>query len=371
MAEGSAPAAKICAACKKDVSSIPRTKDAQGRYVCKPCVEKLKARAAQAKPAQPKPAPANAVAPAEEDVMSMLLSDAPGVELCPNCGGGFNVGSKICIRCGYDKASGKAMKVQVETLPKERGEPSAAGKSFAAAYMVMADSPMGWLFAAGGALVGGLIGAGAYSYIMTSSGYEVFLVAVLIGFLAGVGGWLPVRWSASTSHGVIAAAVAMVCIIGGRYFAISQFADEEVERITRNVKVDDENMIAMVGRDVAKEFSAQGKNYQWPEESDPTTATGEADFPAPIWTEAAARFEKMDEAAKAEKRVVAERELRIAIQEFKSEAADSMFSESLNQRSTGLGFRKRTGWGGYIKWGLVGICVAFAVGSGFNNPFND
>src|SRR5437867_10526512 len=32
--------AKICVACGEDCSNRPRTKDAKGRYFCKPCYEK-------------------------------------------------------------------------------------------------------------------------------------------------------------------------------------------------------------------------------------------------------------------------------------------------------------------------------------------
>jgi hypothetical protein len=372
MADGSASVAKVCAGCSKDVSKLPRTKDAKGRYLCQDCLAKLKAKGTDGKSGDAKPAAtakAPKAAPVEVDVMSKLLADTPGVELCPNCGGGITVGSKICLRCGFNKETGKAMKVQVELAPKERGEPSKAGQGFIAAYRAMADTPLGWLFAAGGSLIGGLIGAGAYSYIMTSSGYEVYIVAVLIGMLAGAGGLLTVRWSASTSHGVVCAIVALACIIGGRYFAISQFADEFVEKVTRDVKVEDDDIIAVIGRDVHREFSAQGKNYQWPEDSDPATASEEFEFPAPIWAEAKGRFEKMDEAAKTEKKAVAEAELKRAIEDFRSEATGAAFSESLNQ--TRGGFRRRSGWGAYIKWMLVGVCVAFAIGSGFNNPFND
>jgi hypothetical protein len=131
MAEATSSAAKVCAACSKDVSSLPRTKDAQGRYFCKECVDKLKAKAA-AKSAPDKPAAsAPAAAPGEHDVMAKLLSDTPGVELCPNCGGGVTVGSKICVRCGFNKETGKAMKVVVERAAKDKEEKtSKRGGSF-------------------------------------------------------------------------------------------------------------------------------------------------------------------------------------------------------------------------------------------------
>jgi len=115
MAEVSSSAAKVCAACAKDVTNLPRTKDAQGRYFCKDCLAKLKTKANQA------------AKPAEQDaVMSKLLSDSPSVELCPNCGGGIQSNAKICIRCGYNKETGKAMRVQVERAKQDK-EPKSGG----------------------------------------------------------------------------------------------------------------------------------------------------------------------------------------------------------------------------------------------------
>lgn len=120
MAESvSSAAAKVCAACSKDVTNLPRTKDGQGRYFCKPCVDKLKAKSAKA--------PAQAETPEDTDVMAKLLASSPGVELCPNCGGGINVGAKICVRCGFNKESGKAMKVVVERAKQEK-EPKVKGR---------------------------------------------------------------------------------------------------------------------------------------------------------------------------------------------------------------------------------------------------
>jgi hypothetical protein len=121
MAESASAAVKVCTACSKDVTNLPRTKDGQGRYFCKTCVDKIKAKA---KPAAAATGPIAVVDPAETDVMAKLLASSPGVELCPNCGGGINVGAKLCVRCGFNKETGKAMKVVVERAPKDKKEKS-------------------------------------------------------------------------------------------------------------------------------------------------------------------------------------------------------------------------------------------------------
>jgi hypothetical protein len=183
MAEATSSAAKVCAACSKDVSTLPRTKDAQGRYFCKECVDKLKAKAATAKSAPAKPATATAppTAPGEHDVMAKLLSDTPGVELCPNCGGGVTVGSKICVRCGFNKETGKAMKVVVERAAKDKEEKtSKRGGSF-----VLSEGMYLLILCA---LVGGGFGLSmfnpAFGVLLYAICFILFLVAWVWGIIA-------------------------------------------------------------------------------------------------------------------------------------------------------------------------------------------
>ncbi len=335
---------------------MPRTRDAKGRYFCKPCAEKFKSKLA-AKQTEPDP------------VMAQLLAGTHALQSCPNCAGGIEPGARICIRCGFNRELGTAMRVQVELARKEREEPSAAARSMMDAINAMADSPLGLLFAAVGAFLGGCAGACLYSWVMVSSGYEVFPIAVAIGFLTGLGAFIPLRGFAGTWHGVIAAAIALTATLGGRYIAIAQFADQVVTQETRRIKVGEPEITAIIGRDVASEWASQGKHYQWPAGSDPVSARAKEDFPIPIWTEATVRYAAMDEATREQKRVQANAELRQAINDAKSEMASAAFTQTLNQSSGS--FRRRTGWSGYIKWMLVGVCVAFCVGSGGRNPFQD
>ncbi|MEX2217954.1 MAG: hypothetical protein WD749_04270 [Phycisphaerales bacterium] len=115
--------AKICVKCNQDCSGKPRSKDAQGRYICKACLDGLKARKEGAAPPA-KPAPARgraAVAPPPVDegsVLSNLLADAP--DPCPSCASPMPPGAVLCNFCGFNKASGQAVRTQVSRASKEK-----------------------------------------------------------------------------------------------------------------------------------------------------------------------------------------------------------------------------------------------------------
>jgi hypothetical protein len=114
-------AAKICVHCRQDCSGKPRTKDAQGRYMCKGCVEALKANAAAA-PTRPAPKKAVAVAPpmADDSVLATLLTDSP--EPCSACSAPLPKGAVICNFCGFNKESGQATRTRVLKAPREKKE---------------------------------------------------------------------------------------------------------------------------------------------------------------------------------------------------------------------------------------------------------
>lgn len=154
---------KICIKCGRDCSGTPRTKDAQGRYTCRECYDKLMAaragtpatstvqpaKAVEVKPrianAAPVGAPANpivagapatgllhdAAPPNEEPALTLddgagfgegipLEDDAAGITsaaaaqptACPGCGVFLPHGTVICTRCGMNTQTGQALGTQ-------------------------------------------------------------------------------------------------------------------------------------------------------------------------------------------------------------------------------------------------------------------
>ncbi len=125
---------KICLVCGEDVSNKPRTKDAQGRYVCKACVEAKRASApasaASTKSAgESAPRPKTAAKPAqvassggEDAILAALVDDATKDlgDPCPQCGVAMKKGAAICTRCGFNPEIGKTLRTRVMAAEREK-----------------------------------------------------------------------------------------------------------------------------------------------------------------------------------------------------------------------------------------------------------
>ncbi len=99
-------AAKLCVRCGVDCSNRPRVKDAQGRYVCRVCLD-----------AKAAPAPI----PVADDALPIGLVEEPaaapaGPQICPSCGSSIPHGGAICVQCGFDVRKGAK-------LGTDRGQP--------------------------------------------------------------------------------------------------------------------------------------------------------------------------------------------------------------------------------------------------------
>lgn len=128
-----AGSAKVCSMCGQDVSGKPRSKDAEGRYVCADCL-KGKAPEGGAKPQAKAPAKAKA---SEDNAFLLDLGGKPlEVALCSNCQQPLRPKAKICTLCGYDPEHQTTLKTKIskDKPPKERGpkvkQPMGPGTKF-------------------------------------------------------------------------------------------------------------------------------------------------------------------------------------------------------------------------------------------------
>lgn len=140
-------AEKICVVCGADCATLPRLKDSQGRYACKTCVE-AKRRAATGDKAMPKASPAPKPRPAASAAggasagfsMDAYLDGihTPDANPCPKCGAGRAADAVVCMQCGFDSASGKAMTTKVGKDKPQRSRRSAPRVSSGMVYVIIA-----------------------------------------------------------------------------------------------------------------------------------------------------------------------------------------------------------------------------------------
>ncbi|MFM9958327.1 MAG: hypothetical protein ACKVZJ_09625 [Phycisphaerales bacterium] len=107
-----------------------------------------------------------------------------------------------------------------------------------------------------GGFLGGVVGAVVWMLIACFTGYEVGIVAWLVGFLAGLGVMIGTRGSGGTRYGLLAAGIAVVCILGGKLGAVSL----EIDRFEREeLTVTEANVIDYISGEVASEMIDAGK----------------------------------------------------------------------------------------------------------------
>ena len=102
---------KKCAACGADVTHTERMKDAKGRYICAPCIAKLKAEKRGGGGGAAATTAASAGASVGEsgggdqgaDLREyMRQAKEAAKNQCPSCGSFAQPGAIICLNCGYD-----------------------------------------------------------------------------------------------------------------------------------------------------------------------------------------------------------------------------------------------------------------------------
>lgn len=142
--DNAAPSPKICTVCGQDCSTKPRTKDAQGRYVCKECMQRAQsAQLAKQDASKPKAAgaagaAAGASAAGDQGDNAFLLDiiEAPkvreGQKPCPACGKGINEGAVLCTSCGFNLKTGERALVNVlkPVEIKDKSERNKGGGGF-------------------------------------------------------------------------------------------------------------------------------------------------------------------------------------------------------------------------------------------------
>lgn len=153
-----------------------------------------------------------------------------------------------------------------------------------------------------GATIGGAIGAAVWAGITYGTGYEIGWIAWGIGGVVGLGSAMMNR-SGGAAAGLIAAVVSVVAICAGKYtaleMAIGKFSDSGSEFLVHDLREeyqDPEVMTAYIADLIIGEKMDNGEAIAWPAGVDGEMAMVEADYPAEIWSDAAARWDAMSPA---------------------------------------------------------------------------
>ncbi len=141
----------------------------------------------------------------------------------------------------------------------------------------------------GGAIAGG-IGAAVWAAIAYFTGYELAMVAWGIGGFVGVVAAAAAGKDKGDGLGVIAALIAVLAILGGKYGAGYALVQKAIAA-NPPVVIDDALLMVMQATEVAEEWEQSGKTLSWPAGHDLESAEQKEHFPADVWTEATKRWD--------------------------------------------------------------------------------
>lgn len=198
---------KSCTVCGVDCSNKPRTKDTQGRYVCKECLQRAQAAhrakqdAGERKGTIASGAASGAAVSHDHGDNAFILDivEPPkfreGQMPCPSCGKGIKDGQVLCTSCGFNVKTGERALVNVlqPVEIRDKSERNKGGGGFTlnihpAVFGVIPLLVLGvMLFATFSMQNEVLLGAtivGIVGYLVIS-----WLIMIVDAFRSGEGGW--------------------------------------------------------------------------------------------------------------------------------------------------------------------------------------
>ncbi len=257
---------KTCVICGQDCAGLPRIKNDKGQYAHKACVAKKQS-------PEPHPEPDLEADPyaldgdaglAMDDLLGDLdpTEDAPGIRAaCPSCGSALTEGAVVCMGCGHNTQTGKTLTSKVIT-PKDPG----AATAVAAQAGGIAAVPVLWII---GGVIGGAVGATIWAAISYFTNFEIGFIAVLVGFLTGVGVHVAsMGRGAGFFAGVVAAAIAVASIGAGKYasvhFAVQDLLAESTSMSMATEDIEDEWLFTTFADEDAQRRLDEGETIDWP-----------------------------------------------------------------------------------------------------------
>ena len=211
-----------------------------------------------------------------------------------------------------------------------------------------------WLI---GGLIGAAIGAAVWVAIVHFANYEVGYIAILVGFLAGLGVRMLAGDEVGVGPGTAAVGAAVLALLVSKYVLVSiamagLFNGDAVEVVESRFTPEQQGIMAIAG-DIANEKSVAGEEIAWPEEEavheddDPAN-----DYPPEIWTEAKEQWEEMSSQEQGDFLQEQEKMQAEFMAGFENELKEQLFKQSFSPFD--------------LLWFGLAALTAYRVGNGLN-----
>lgn len=163
--------------------------------------------------------------------------------------------------------------------------------------------PMHYVMMGVTGLVGGLIGAAIWAALIYFTGVEIGYVAILVGACAGIGVRLGAsQWDFGMGPGLLAVAVAIVALIGGKVVGGRMYLNKELGEIRAlAMQFQHDNHLIAEMADEIWEDSPEGTPLSNPELEDGEYDTPEQipnTYPKEVWEQALAKWNALTEPEK-------------------------------------------------------------------------
>jgi hypothetical protein len=203
--------------------------------------------------------------------------------------------------------------------------------------------------AAVGSAIGAGVGAAVWAAVLYFTSYELGVMALGIGVLAGGGAFLLAREDLDMATGLVAASIAVGGIAIGKFASVQFSMSEARSTILAGLAPSDAQCIASVADSLVEAMDREGKKVVWPAGMSRTSAKAEGDYPKEIWSKARAEWDGMSFEARegVKERIVAGR--RVEFDAAMAGARERAFQASL------------TPWD-FLWFGLA-VASAFKIGS--------
>jgi hypothetical protein len=223
---------------------------------------------------------------------------------------------------------------------------------------------IGWLI---GGVIGGIAGAGAWAGVAYGTGYESGWIAWGVGLLVGLG----VRIGGGSEPGgqpagALAAVIAILSILGGKYYAMQLFLEDELgpesEMLESAISQlgDYDYLLSLVAHDIVHEYEDEddGRALDWPPgKSHQEAGMARGDFPADVWTDAEQRYAAMS----ADERMAYIKDVEAGMR-----ADFAAWAEENRDLLAEEGFLQSFGLFDLV-FGVLAIATAFSIGSGMKS----
>lgn len=201
--------------------------------------------------------------------------------------------------------------------------------------------------AVGAALIGAVIGAGIWAGITYATNREVGFVAWGIGGLVGLAVRLAAQESDGPKFGFLAAGVAILAIVAGKFLAISMMVSD---MNFDGIQVTDQDIIVEFADDICKDRQAKGKRVNFPAGMTLEKANKREDYPTDVWQEATKKWNALGPAEQQRRIAEEKKEIEQIAGELKGELRKAGFRESFTPID--------------ILWFVLATITAYRLGAG-------